>query len=224
MTGLEKTLGYEFHDKELLTTALTHSSYLNEHGLRKQQCNERLEFFGDALLEIITTEYLYGKYPDLMEGDLSRKRSACVSEKSLSIAAESISLGSYLRLGKGTDADGGRSSKAILSDAFEALLAALYLDGAKDVAERLIHKEVLIYSEGDGEDGKTKLQEIAQEQGKTVTYRLVSEDGPEHTKQFVYEAMIDGKPYGCGTGRSKKEAQTAAAEETIKRLENGSCI
>ena len=218
MTELERILGYEFRDRLLLQTALTHSSYLNEHGLKKTECNERLEFFGDAFLEIVSTEYLYKKFPELMEGDLSKIRAHCVSEKSLSEAALSIRLGEFLKLGKGTDLDGGRTSKAILSDAFEALLAALYLDGGKQKAEELIHRYVLIHLADDSSDSKSVLQEMAQNDGKTVSYRIVSENGPEHNREFVCEAFIGGTRYCTGTGKSKKAAETAAADATIKYL------
>ena len=224
-TELEKAIGYTFSDRDLLTRALTHSSYLNEHGLAKQECNERLEFLGDAILEVISSEYLYRRYPDLMEGALSKKRSACVSERSLKKAADSIALGESLLLGKGAEQNGGRQAPSILSDAFEALLAALWLDGGRDTAERLIHERVLIYAEKNEDDAKTALQELAQEHGKSVKYREISENGPEHMREFFFfEALVDGKRYGTGTGRSKKEAQTAAATAAIKRLESELCI
>ena len=225
MTGLEVKIGYVFKDPSLLETALTHSSYVNEHGLKKQNCNERMEFYGDAILEEVSSAYLYRKYPLLMEGELSKKRAALVCEKSLASAARTLELGKILLLGNGMDRDGGRNFDSLLSDAFESLLAALTLDGGRDVAERLVLSLVMSTDSGEDEtDPKTALQEIVQEKGLSVEYVLVGESGPEHDKHYRYEVIIQGKAYGIGDGRSKKLAQMQAAEKTISMIKESKCI
>ena len=217
---LEKTIGYQFRDPALLREALTHSSYVNEHPeLRKQDCNERLEFLGDAVLETLASRNLFFKYPDLMEGELTKKRAACVSERGLGAAAKAIGLGDHLRLGKGMGNPEARTNDSILSDAFEALLAAIYLDGGETAAEALVQKYVLVHAEDVPEtDAKTALQERLQERGLTVTYQLIKESGPDHDRSFEYAAVIGGKTYGTGTGKSKKAAQSEAAANTIEIL------
>ncbi|MBR4768336.1 MAG: ribonuclease III [Lachnospiraceae bacterium] len=218
---LEARLGYSFRDKSLLVHALTHSSYVNEHGLRKQDCNERLEFFGDAILEMIASRHLYQKYPEFMEGELSKRRANCVSERGLAKAARSLDLGDALFLGRGMEESGGRTFDSVLSDAFEALLAALYLDGGLEIPEKIILDYVLVNDEDKlPYDEKTSLQELVQKSGKSVRYELVSEEGPEHERRFTYRVIIGRKPYGEGTGRSKKEAQSNAAEKTLEMIRN----
>lgn len=225
MNELEKQIGYSFRDPGLLRTALTHSSYVNEHSLRKQDCNERMEFLGDALLESASSRFLYAKFPLLMEGELSRKRAALVCESALARAARSVSLGDHLLLGKGMEKGGGRDSDSILSDAFEALLAAMYLDGGIREAEALIERNVLRDTVSDEEiDPKTALQELLQSRGLEPDYVLVNESGPEHDKSFSYEVRIAGRVYGTGNGRSKKAAEANAAAKTIEMLRNEQCI
>ena len=222
LAQLEKQIGYTFQDRDLLLTALTHSSYLNEHGLPKTACNERLEFLGDAILEMHTSLFLFRHFPNEMEGKLSKYRASIVCEKALSESARALHLGDYLRLSHGMELSGGNTSDALLSDAFEALLAAVYLDGGKKETENLVKNYVdanlderLLQG-----DSKTILQEMLQEQGQNVEYELLSESGPEHEKTFVVEARIGGRAFGRGTGSSKKAAQQAAAYETIKLLRN----
>ena len=225
MMELEKQIGYSFRDPGLLRTALTHSSYVNEHALRKQDCNERMEFLGDALLESASSRFLYAKYPALMEGELSRKRAVLVCETALARAARSIGLGDHLMLGKGMEKGGGRSADSILSDAFEALLAAMYLDGGIQEAEALIERTVLRDTASDEEiDPKTALQELLQSRGMEPKYILVNESGPEHDKSFSYEVRIERRVYGTGIGRSKKAAEANAAAKTIEMLRNEQCI
>lgn len=227
MTELEKKIGYTFENAGLLKHALTHSSYINEHHLVKQDCNERLEFLGDAILEMVSSEYFYHHYPEKMEGELSKLRASLVCEKSLADCARTIGLGSCIYMGKGMELSGGRESDAIISDAFEALIAAMFLDGGEKAARDLI----LTYVLNDIEDkilftdSKTILQELLQEKGKQVTYELKSESGPEHMKVFEVEAVIDGRGYGIGSGHSKKQAQQNAAYETIRMIrKTDSCI
>ena len=188
LSELEKLLEYQFTDIRILKHALIHSSYVNEHHLEKPDCNERLEFFGDAVLEMFTSRYLYKTYPDLMEGALSKMRASIVSEKPLAAAARQIRLGDFLYLGNGMEKSNGRDSDAVLSDAFEAVLAALYLDGGYKIAERFINRIVLEPLKNDEykEDFKSLLQEIVQSKGGTVTYEQISESGPDHDKTFLF--------------------------------------
>ena len=225
MTGLEKKIGYVFKDPSLLETALTHSSYVNEHGLKKQDCNERMEFFGDAVLEELSSAYLYREYPLMMEGELSKMRAALVCEKSLAEAARTLELGKMLKLGKGMERDGGREYDSLLSDAFESVLAALILDGGREVAKELVHTLVMKQEPDTSlSDPKTALQELVQQQGASVEYVLVEESGPEHDKHYRYQVKIQGKPYASGEGRSKKAAQMQAAEKTINMIKESKCI
>ena len=228
MTELEKIIGYEFKNRGLLTRALTHSSYINEHDLQKTDCLERLEFLGDAVLEAVTSDYLYRTFPDKMEGDLSKLRASIVCERALGISATEIRLGEFIRFGRGMAESNARENESITSDAFEALIAALYLDSGIEEAARLIYAHVLndfgrrmMYN-----DAKTALQEIVQKGHKSLSYELVSESGPDHEPVFVSRATIDGKDYGTGSGRSKKISEQNAAYETIKMLEkdDGVCI
>ncbi|MBO4412138.1 MAG: ribonuclease III [Lachnospiraceae bacterium] len=225
MTPLEETISYQFKDPVLLKNALTHSSYVHEHGLRKQECNERLEFYGDAILEQISSRYLFAQYPDLMEGELSRRRAALVCERSLAEAARAIGLGKALYLGRGMALSGGRDSDSILSDAFEALLAALTLDGAEEVAKRLVDRYVLNETvQFEEADPKTALQELLQAKNLEAQYVQTGESGPDHDKTFEFEVRIAGKPYARASGHSKKTAQMQAALETIRMIKGQSCI
>lgn len=225
MNELEHKIQYSFKDKTLLIKAMTHSSYINEHGLKKQDCNERLEFLGDAILELYSSRFLYENNPELMEGELSKKRASLVCEKSLANAARALRLGEILRLGKGMELSGGRSYDSILSDAFEALLAAIYLDGGEQKASELVHRFVLKETGSSEEsDPKTALQELLQKHNRTPEYVLLSESGPEHEKKFEYEVRIDGIRYGKGSGRSKKAAQMEAASNTIRLIREETCI
>ena len=218
MKALEKRIGYSFNNKDYLMVALTHSSFANErhNGI---QSNERMEFLGDAVLSIISAEFLYKKYPNMPEGELSKLRSSLVCTESLSGFAREISLGSVLFLGKGEINTGGEDRPSILENAFEALIAAIYLDGGMECAKQF----VLSFLEKTVEnhkisfkDYKTTLQEVVQQNpDENVTYVLVGESGPDHDKQFEVEVHLNSNVIGRGKGRSKKSAEQAAAKEAL---------
>ena len=214
---LQNAIGYRFRDPDILSVALTHSSYANEMkgkipGIRS---NERLEFLGDAILEEIVTRHLFATYPEEGEGKLTLLRKALVCDETLADAARSISLGAYLFLGHGEELQGSRDLPSILSDAFEALIAAVRLDGGTEEAEKLIRRVVL--SRGSGSvDYKTRLQQLVQQDGKEeLSYRVIREDGPEHNKVFEVEALINSNSVGRGTGKSKRDAEQNAAREAL---------
>lgn len=219
---LEAKIEYHFNNYEILRNALTHSSFANEKHLGRLADNERLEFLGDAVLEIVVSEYLYNHYPEEPEGVLTRKRASMVCEPTLAMCAREIELGSYLQMGKGEEVTGGRQRDSITSDAMEALIGAIYLDGGFTNAKEFIHRRILsdIETKQLFYDSKTILQEIIQSLDHPVelTYRLVSEEGPDHNKQFVVEALLDGQVMGNGTGRTKKAAQQEAAYHVILHL------
>lgn len=224
MFTLEEKLGYRFKNRALLENALQHSSYANEHRGAGMRSNERLEFLGDAVLGVVTADYLYKKHPDLPEGDLTRIRAALVCEQSLYEVAQKLGLGKYLKLGRGEEAGGGRERTSILADATEAVFAAVYLDGGIGAASALIHR-VLLDAEREEvveerrRDYKTALQELVQRQADQVlTYRMVGEQGPDHAKTFAAEVLLNGAPLGTGTGHSKKEAEQAAAKAALETL------
>ena len=218
---LEGKIGYTFKDKTLFKQALTHSSYANEHRHEGLKDNERLEFLGDAVLEIIRSEYLFYNYPDMAEGEMTKLRASIVCEPTLALCTHEISLGSYLFLGKGEERTGGRNRDSIVSDAMESVIGAIYLDGgfanAKEFVLNFIlndieHKQ-LFY------DSKTILQEIVQENGtQPVEYILTKEEGPDHNKNFTVEARVNGKVMGQGSGHTKKAAEQAAAYQAIRVL------
>ena len=219
-SDLESLIGYTFSDRELLACALTHTSYANEHRTGGIAHNERLEFLGDAVLELVSSEYLFNKYPDLMEGDLSRKRASMVCESSLAKCARDLSLENYLRLGKGEEQMGGRNKDSIISDATEALIGAVFLDGGFEEAKSFVMKHILLdLSEEDLFcDRKTYLQEILQEQGRHIRYDVIREEGPDHNRSFTIAAVSDGEILGSGTGRTKKAAAQEAAKNAIEYL------
>ena len=224
MKTLEEKIGYTFRDPTLLENALTHSSYANEHREKGMPSNERLEFLGDSILGLVVADHLYRTRPDLPEGDLTRIRAALVCEKSLHEVACSLELGAYLRLGRGEEAGGGRERTSILADATEAVFAAVYLDGGIGAASQLIHRVLLDAEKEEAveerrKDYKTALQELIQRTpGRTITYQLVEETGPDHCRVFVMEVSVDGQVSGRGEGRSKKEAEQAAAKAALKLL------
>ena len=226
MEELEQKLGYQFRDRALLSEALNHSSYANEHRALGEQSNERLEFLGDSVLGFVTAEFLFELHRDLPEGDLTRQRAALVCEQSLYEVAKMLDLGKYLKLGKGEDAGGGRTRPSILADATEAVFAAVYLDGGIEAASALIHR-VLLDKEGEHaeelmQDYKTALQELVQRKsGQALSYRMVGESGPDHNKLFSAEVWLNGEGVGTGSGHSKKEAEQAAARAAIRRLKSG---
>ena len=225
MTDIKKfqeVIGYHFHDEKLLRQALTHSSFANEKHLKKHSDNERLEFLGDAVLEIISSEFLYKEYPDKPEGELTKLRASIVCEPTLALCTKDIALGEYLLLGKGEDQTGGRGRKSILSDALEAVIGAIYLDGGFANAKEFIHRFVLNNVEHMQlfYDSKTILQEIVQgdEHSGKLEYVLVDESGPDHNKNYTVEARIGNKSYGCGEGHTKKAAEQEAAYQAILAL------
>ena len=218
---LQDRIGYHFQDDKLLKKAMVHSSYANEKHLPKYECNERLEFLGDAVLELISSEFLFSLHKTMPEGQLTKTRASMVCEPALAFCARDIELGKYLLLGKGEDATGGRKRESVTSDAMEALIGAIYLDGgfanAKEFIERFILKDLenkkLFY------DSKTILQEIVQSNFKeSVSYELLGEKGPDHNKVFEVAVWIGDDRYGVGFGRTKKAAEQEAAYQIILAL------
>jgi len=215
---LEEKIGYCYKKKELLQQALTHSSFANEQKINKSKDYERLEFLGDAVLELVSSEFLFYNNPDLSEGKLTRMRASMVCEPSLAFCARDLELYEYIRLGKGEEMTGGRHRDSIISDVMEAVIGSLYLDGGFETAQDFIHRFILSDLENKilFYDAKTVLQEMVQEtpQG-SLNYRLVKEEGPDHDKIFGVEAYINGKPVSQGQGRTKKAAEQQAAYEAI---------
>ncbi|NMA34026.1 MAG: ribonuclease III [Clostridiaceae bacterium] len=222
---LEKETGYTFKDPGNLVLALTHSSYANEKKAAGLKSNERLEFLGDSVLNIVTSDYIYRNYPELHEGEMTRTRAAVVCEASLMRCAERIRLGEYLFLGKGEENTGGRTRSSILSDAFEALIGAIYIDGGISAARRFILRYMEdIYQDIDRQnefrDYKTMFQEIIQKQSdQKIHYRILDESGPDHDKTFTAQVLVGNEPYGEGKGRSKKEAEQNAAKDAINNMQ-----
>ena len=220
MKTLEEKLGYQFQDISLLEHALTHSSYANESRGRYTS-NERLEFLGDSVLGMVVADYLYRTYPDLPEGELTRTRAALVCEESLVEVAKELGLGRCLRLGKGEEHGGGRERPSIQADAVEAVLAAVYLDGGIGSARKIVQRYILSRSQqvNAPRDYKTALQELVQRTpGRSISYQLVRESGPDHCRAFVMEVAINGETVGRGEGHSKKAAEQMAAKAAIETL------
>ncbi|MGN0404599.1 MAG: ribonuclease III [Bariatricus sp.] len=220
---LENKIGYNFANEGLLRHAMTHSSYVNEKRLKKADCNERLEFLGDAILELVSSEYLFFGNPTMPEGELTKLRASMVCEKALAFCARDLDLGDFLLLGKGEDATGGRKRDSITSDALEALIGAIYLDGGFANAKEFILNHVLNDLEGKRlfYDSKTILQELVQGNSeKGINYHLVGEVGPDHNKSFQVEVRIGDTSYGQGIGRTKKAAEQEAAYQAILKLKD----
>lgn len=221
MEELEKEIGYKFKNKELLKTALTHTSYAYEKNI---QSNEKLEYLGDSILEFISSEYLYNNYPKLKEGEMTKVRATVVCENSLYKIAQKHNFGQVLYLGRSELGSGGRNRPAILADSVEAVIAAIYLDGGIDAAKKFIienlKEEIEIASKNVGEkDYKTVLQEKLQIKGEvTIDYIIVSEKGPDHEKQFEAEVRCDYKPLARGIGRTKKQAEMQAARQALEKM------
>ncbi|MBQ9120279.1 MAG: ribonuclease III [Lachnospiraceae bacterium] len=218
---LEKRIGYRFREQGLLTQALTHSSYANERRIRKVSDNERLEFLGDAVLELVSSEAIFTEHKEMPEGEMSKLRASMVCEQSLAYCARVIKLGEFLFLGKGERATGGAERDSILSDALEAVIGAIYLDGGFTNAKEFIHRFVLndLETKKLFYDSKTILQEMIQGRGKgSFAYKLVSESGPDHNKTFVVQAVIDDTLITEGMGKTKKAAEQAAAYQAILEL------
>ena len=224
LKNLQEKIGYTFRSEELLHSALYHSSYANEHRGSGIQSNERIEFLGDAVLGLVSAEFLYATHPELPEGELTRLRAALVCEESLFEVAQSVDLGQYLLLGKGEEQGGGRTRPSILADATECVFAAVYLDGGMEPARALIHRVLLekeheVTIEERRHDNKTDLQELVQKTpGQMLDYVQVEESGPDHNKTFTFAVKLNGEIIGLGTGRSKKEAEQAAAKAALEQL------
>jgi len=223
---LEKEINYSFKNKDLLCEALTHSSYANELKAKKQsvQCNERLEFLGDSVLSVIVSEHIFKKYADVPEGQLTQLRAALVQSQALAFYARSINLGSYLFLGHGEEKSNGRERQSTLENAFEALLAAIYLDAGKNGFDEIrkfllpiVDKELARNLSGFHGDSKTELQQLIQQaEGDFLEYAVVKESGPDHNKVFEVEARLNSNVIGFGKGKSKREAEQNAAKEALK--------
>jgi len=215
---LEEKIGYHFRDPALLQQAMCHSSYANERHMGRLKCNERLEFLGDAVLELATSEFLYEHFPKMPEGDATKTRASIVCEQSLAFCARGLSLGSYILLGRGELISGGRERPSITSDAFEALIGAIYLDGGFTSAKEFVRKFVLDDLEHKQLffDSKTILQERIQARcGEPLHYELIHEEGPDHQKVFVVQAMLGEEVIGRGQGRTKKAAEQEAAYRAL---------
>lgn len=218
---LQQSVGYKFKDERLLQRALTHTSYANECNEGHNKSNERLEFLGDSVLGIITAEHFYLNYKDLPEGELTKLRAATVCENSLSSFARQLGLGEYLLLGKGEMCTGGNDRPSILADAFEALIAAIYLDGGIEEAKKFVLKYVdkAVEEHRGFKDYKTVLQEVIQKNpGEIIEYVLVKESGPDHNKRFEVEVHLNSNVIGKGIGTSKKKAEQLAAKEALELM------
>ena len=219
---LEEKIGYHFKDKKYLKTALTHSSYANENK-KAGPSNERLEFLGDSVLGVVVADYLFKHRPDLPEGDLTKIRSSLVCEKALCGYSKQMGVGDYLRLSHGEQNSGGAERSSILADAFEAVLAAIYLDGGMEKAREFVLRFTVPEMENPKpkafKDYKTALQEIVQQNPEEkLNYVLVGESGPDHNKHFVVEVHLNSNVIGKGGGRSKKEAEQQAAREALELM------
>lgn len=222
MKELEEKLGYRFKNPDYLKTALTHSSYANEHR-SVGDSNERLEFLGDSILGVVVADYLFKHYPDLPEGDLTKKRAALVCEKACCGFSRQMNVGKYLLLSHGEQNSGGRTRSSILADAFESITAAIYLDGGMEESRKFVLRFVLPLLKASKpktfRDYKTALQEIVQKNPEeSLEYVLIGESGPDHDKHFSVEVRLDNNVIGKGGGRSKKEAEQQAAREALELM------
>ncbi len=221
----EKVIGYKFKNREHLRRALTHKSYANEHRLAPSEQNERYEYLGDAVLELVISHLLMMRFPDHPEGDLSKLRAAVVNESQLAELAGAINLGDYLFLGKGEDSTGGRNKPSLLSDAMEAIFGAVFMDRGFEKSFKFIerlYEEILDRAGGVGfvKDYKTRMQEVAQSRFRVVPkYRLIRTTGPDHCKEFEVNLLIADELYGVGRGKSKKSAEQDAARIALEKLE-----
>ena len=225
MQQLEEKIGYCFHRRGLLETALTHSSYVNEHPREKPECYERLEFLGDSILGMVTAELLYRWEPARPEGKMTRIRAELVCEESLYRVATELGFGRWMRLGKGEEKSRGRERPNILADMVEAVIAAIYLDGGMEPAAAFIHGHVLNQAEDQmrsrSRDNKTELQELVQQvTGSSIRYEMTGESGPDHDKRFTCAVYVNGTLSGEGEGHTKKEAEQAAAGSALQRLQS----
>ena len=222
LNELQHNIGYQFKQEDLLRQALTHSSYAHEKKMKDLMDNERLEFLGDAVLEVVSSEFLFKNHPEMNEGQMTKLRASLVCEQSLATCARALELGKFLLLGNGEDLTGGRERDSILSDAWEALIGAMYLDGGFTSAKEFILKYVLTDIEHKKlfYDSKTMLQELIQNKYKqSLHYVLLSEDGPDHNKIFTVQAFMDDTPLMTGKGRTKKAAEQNAAYQSLLKFE-----
>ncbi|MFD2612968.1 ribonuclease III [Paenibacillus gansuensis] len=220
---LQSKLNIRFREPSLLTQAFTHSSYVNEHRLTHSNDNERLEYLGDAVLELTVSEYLFRMYPEKPEGELTKLRASIVCEPSLVQFAEELQFGLYVLLGKGEELTGGRTRPALLADVFESFVGALYLDQGLDAVKLFLDTHMFpklnSAAKLQNKDFKTQLQELTQSQMMgALDYRIVGETGPAHEREFVSEVYMDDRRLGRGTGRSKKEAEQQAASEALRTI------
>jgi len=221
-SAFEQKIGYTFKKKGLLEQAFTHRSYLNENREPGREHNERLEFLGDAVLELVVTEFLYGKYPDKAEGELTAVRAALVNTTSISSAASVLGMNEYLLLSRGEAKDTGRARQIILANAFEALIGAIYLDAgydpaAKFIAAQLFDRADAIIDNRLWQDSKSRFQEVAQEKTNTTpSYQMLQQSGPDHDKRFIVGVFLNSEKIASGEGRSKQEAEQAAAEKGLQ--------
>jgi len=223
MDEIQKRIGYTFQNRALLLTALTHPSYAGDHHVESYQ---RLEFLGDAVLELCVSEMLYRAFTNLSEGVLTRMRAELVCEDALSEAAERLGLNRAVRLSVGEERSGGRQKKSILCDIMESVIGAVHLDGGREAANRLIDMAIgdrvrQASPKSDHLDTKSRLQSILQAEGKMPVYEMISRDGPSHKPVFRYKVMVDGETVGEGEGGSKQLAQTEAAQNALKKLKQG---
>ncbi|SKB73979.1 ribonuclease-3 [Lachnospiraceae bacterium] len=221
--GLEERIGYKFKDRSLLRSALAHSSYTNEMKINRIADYQRLEFLGDAVLEVTVSDFLYKNHPEMPEGEMTKVRSSLVCEPTLAFCARAFSLSDFILLGKGEENQGSRYRDSIVSDIFEAIIGAIYIDGGMEPAAAHIKKYVLTDIEHKQlfHDSKSRLQILIQKRSGTLSYELIDESGPDHRKSFTVAAIINGERVAEGTGSSKKSAeQHAAYEALIKEGEN----
>lgn len=219
--GLQNRIGYKFKNPRLLIEALTHSSYINERKLNRTDCYERLEFLGDAVLETVSSEFLFNIHTEATEGELSKHRASLVCETRLAESARRIGIGEYILLGKGERLCKGYDKPSILADVTEAVIGAVFLDAGFEQARKLILESVLIDREmSDYRDSKSALQELVQSKGTaSIVYETIEEIGPDHNKEYTVKVMVNGEEYGIGKGTSKKNAELKAAEIAIKNIE-----
>ncbi|GAB4271509.1 ribonuclease III [Thermincola ferriacetica] len=221
-------MGLDWNSPELLVTALTHSSYAHENKREPIEHNQRLEFLGDAVLELVVSEYLYDRFPTYPEGVLTKMRAGIVCESSLASVARAMNLGQYILMGKGEERSGGRNRPSILADAMEAIFGAVYLDQGLETTKFFIINTLseqiskVVAKGGQTGDYKTELQELVQQKAEnTLTYAIIGEEGPDHNKVFTAGVYCHGKIWGVGKGKTKKEAEQAAAHDALEKIKNG---
>ena len=223
LSNFQQVIGYNFKNTDLLIQALTHSSFVNEQKINKKPDYERLEFLGDAILEMISSDYLFKKYPDKKEGEMSKIRASLVCEPALAFCAEQLELKKYIQFGKGEEATGGRNKESIIADVMEAVIGALYLDGGLEYSKRFIDTYVLTNADSMAmfSDSKSLLQEFVQAGGLgAIKYEICGESGPEHDKIFDVRVLVGDKNLGEGTGKTKKAAEQKAAYQALLVLKN----